>query len=132
MARYGLHFADDSYGEAYFYAHLGVTFFPNDFHQLLSSAFMTLVDPQQRARLRVPWHQADHGYQSEHDCEIGFMVLAEEGYQAPDDGVELIDIAPSVLQLLDRTPPPTMQGRARFQPRRVRQAIATAGPSARA
>ena len=132
MARYGLHFEDDRYGEAYFYGHLGVTFFPNDFHQLLSSAFMTLVDPQQRARLRVPWHQADHGYRSEHDCEIGFMILAEDGHQARDDRVELIDIAPSVLQLLDRTPPATMQGRTLFEPRRIRRAIETASASARA
>jgi arylsulfatase A-like enzyme len=131
MARYRLHFEDDSYGEAYFYAQLGVTFFPNDFHQLLSSAFMTLVDPQQRARLRVPWHQADHGYRSEHDCEIGFMILAEDGHQARDDRMELIDIAPSVLQLLDRTPPATMQGRTLFQPRRIRRAIETASASAR-
>ena len=55
------------------------------------------------------------------------MVLAEEGYQARDDEIELIDIAPSVLQLLDRAPPATMQGREVFQPRRVRRAIETAG-----
>lgn len=132
MARYKLRFKDDSYGEAYFYGHLGVTFFPNDFHQLPSCAFMTLVDPQQRARLRVPWHQADHGYRSEHDCEIGFMVLAKEGYEARDDRGELIDIAPSVLQLLDRTPPATMRGRELFQPRRTRRAVETAAGSARA
>jgi hypothetical protein len=127
MKRYMLDFKDDSYGEAYFYAHPGITFFPNDFHQFLSSAFISLLDPQQRPRLRVPWHQADHGHRSEHDCEIGFMVLAEEGYQARDDEIELIDIAPSVLQLLDRAPPATMQGREVFQPRRVRRAIETAG-----
>ena len=132
MATYGLHFEDDTYGAAYFYGHLGVTFFPNDFHQPLSSAFMTLADPQQRERLRVPWHQADHGYRSEHDCEVGFMVLAEDGYEVADDGVELIDIAPSVLQLLDRTPPATMRGRKLFQPRRIRRALETARASARA
>jgi hypothetical protein len=79
MTRYALYFDDDSYGAAYFYANSGITFFPNDFHQVLSSAFISLVDPQQRARRRVPWHQADHGYRSEHDSEVGFMVLAEEG-----------------------------------------------------
>jgi Type I phosphodiesterase / nucleotide pyrophosphatase len=126
MTRYLLHFADDSYGEAYFYGNPGITFFPNDFHQFLSSAFMSLVDPQQRARLRVPWHQADHGYRSEHDSEVGFMVLAEECHRAWDDRAELIDIAPSVLQLVDRTPPATMKGRNLFQPRRIRRALETA------
>jgi hypothetical protein len=128
MTRYALYFDDDSYGAAYFYANSGITFFPNDFHQVLSSAFISLVDPQQRARRRVPWHQADHGYRSEHDSEVGFMVLAEEGYQAWDERAELIDIAPSVLQLVDRTPPATMKGRNLFQPRRIRRALET--PSA--
>lgn len=126
MTRYGLRFQDDSYGAAYFYANPGITFFPNDFHQFLSSAFISLVDPQQRARRRVPWHQADHGYRSEHESEVGFMVLAEEGYQAWDERAELIDIAPSVLQLVDRRPPATMKGRNLFQPRRIRRALATA------
>jgi hypothetical protein len=118
LAAYGLHFEDDSYGAAYFYAHLGVTFFPNDFHRLPTSTYMALTDRQQRTRLRRPWHQADHGYRPEHDCEVGFLVLAEEGQRARDDGVELTDFAPSVLQLIDRTPPATMRGRPIFEPRR--------------
>jgi Type I phosphodiesterase / nucleotide pyrophosphatase len=115
MARYGLKFPDNRYGDAYFYARPGATFFPNDFHQPLASLIVTLTDRQQRQRLRTPWHQADHGYLSEADSEAGFMLLAEDGYQAAADEVELIDIAPSLLALLGRSPAATMRGRSVFR-----------------
>jgi len=119
MRRYGLVFDDDSFGDAYFYAHLGATFFPNDFHQPLASLVRTIADRQQRRRLRVPWHQADHGYLPDHDCEIGFMVVAEDGYEAIEESVALIDLAPTLLDLLQLPRPGSMQGQAGLRPRRA-------------
>jgi hypothetical protein len=115
LARYELSFADSRYGDVYCYARPGVTFFPNDFHQPLASLIMTLTDRQQRKRLRTPWHQADHGYLSEHASEIGVMALAEDGYAAAAGEVALIDIAPTLLALLGRAPAPTMRGRPAFR-----------------
>jgi len=111
LARYGLQFADNRYGDLYCYPRPGATFFPNDFHQPLASLVMALTDRQQRQRLRTPWHQADHGYLSEHDSEIGVLVLAEDGYEAAAGEIALIDIAPTLLALLGRAPAPTMRGR---------------------
>jgi Type I phosphodiesterase / nucleotide pyrophosphatase len=119
MRRYDLLFDDRSYGDAYFYAQPGCTFFPNDFHQPLASLVRTLSDRQQRRRLRVPWHQGDHGYLPDNDCEIGFMVLAEDGYEASAESVALIDIAPTLLDLLLLPRPPSMKGRAALRPRRA-------------
>jgi hypothetical protein len=119
MRHYDLRFDDNRYGDAYFYAHPGSTFFPNDFHQPLASLVRTVADRQQRQRYRVPWHQADHGYLPDHDCEIGFMVLAEDGYEAIDRCVTLIDIAPTLLDLLQLAKPDTMRGRAQFRSRRA-------------
>jgi len=119
MRRYDLLFDDDSYGDAYFYAQLGSTFFPNDFHQPLASLVRTVSDRQQRRRFRVPWHQADHGYLPDNDCEIGFMVLAEDGYEAIDEPVTLIDLAPTLLDLLELPRPGSMKGRAKLRPRRA-------------
>jgi hypothetical protein len=79
LARYGVRFPDNRYGDAYCYARPGVTFFPNDFHQPLASLVMTLTDRQQRTGFRVLWHQADHGYLSESDSEIGVMAWIEDG-----------------------------------------------------
>jgi hypothetical protein len=119
MRGYDLMFDDDSYGDAYFYAQLGSTFFPNDFHQPLASLVRTVFDRQQRRRFRVPWHQADHGYLPENDCEIGFMLLAEDGYETIDEPVTLIDLAPTLLDLLELPRPGSMKGRAKLRPRRA-------------
>lgn len=116
MARYDLHFVDNRYGDAYFCAHPGLSFFPNDFHQPLASAALSLMDRQQRQRLRVPWHQADHGYLPDCDCEIGFMVVPDDSLRPTDDWMRLIDFAPSVLGLLGEEPAPTMRGRMMFAP----------------
>ena len=117
LARYAVRLPDNRYGDAYCYARPGITFFPNDFHQPLASLIMTLTDRQQRKRLRVPWHQADHGYLSENDSEIGIMALIEDGYDAEPGEVELIDIAPTLLALLGHKPAPTMRGRSVLQRR---------------
>ena len=122
MRRYDLVFDDDSYGSAYFYAQLGATFFPNDFHQPLASLVRTIADRQQRRRFRVPWHQADHGYLPDNDCEIGFMVLADDDYEAIDASVALIDLAPTLLDLLELPKPGSMKGQTRFRPRRAQVA----------
>lgn len=120
LARYRVRFPDNRYGDAYCYARPGVTFFPNDFHQPLASLIKTLSDRQQRTRFRIPWHQADHGYLSENDSEIGFMALVEDGYDAEPGEVELIDIAPTLLALLGHDPAPTMRGRNVLRPRGTR------------
>ena len=119
MRRYDLIFDDNRYGDAWFYAQPGSTFFPNDFHQPLASLVRTLFDRQQRRRFHVPWHQGDHGYLPDNDCEIGFMVLAEDGFEASDEGVALIDLAPTLLDLLQLPRPDSMQGKTAFRPRRA-------------
>ena len=98
---------------------LGHTFFPNDFHQPLASLVRTVSDRQQRRRFRVPWHQATMAICPTNDCEIGFMVLAEDGYEAIDEFVALIDIAPTLLDLLQLSRPDTMKGRVALHRRRA-------------
>lgn len=115
MAQYNLLFEDNRYGDVYFYANPRCTFFPVDFHNSLASLLMTVIDPQQRQRFRKPWHRADHGYFPKNDCEVGFMVLAEDGYRAITDAATLLDIAPSLLALLGYDSPETMQGRVLFR-----------------
>lgn len=117
MAAYELHFADNRYGDAYFYAKPGHTFFPNDFDQPLARVVIALTDRQQRLRLRTPWHQADHGYLSENPCEIGVMVVADDRRRAFDGPVSLIDIAPTLLALIDQPGADTMTGRNVFPSR---------------
>lgn len=128
MGRYGIHFEDDSYGDAYFYAHPGASFFPNDFHQPVSSVYLGLTDAQQRRRVFMPQHLADHGYLPHHACELGFMILADDRYRARADMVGLLDLAPTFLALIGQPKPHTMRGASAFE----LQADAPAGTAARA
>jgi bisphosphoglycerate-independent phosphoglycerate mutase (AlkP superfamily) len=46
-------------------------------------------------------------------------VLAEDHYEASAESVALIDIAPTLLDLLRLPRPPSMKGRAALRPRRA-------------
>ncbi len=125
LRRYQLHFTDNGYGDAYFYPEPGATLYPNDFQHPLANMITALRDRQQRRRLSIPWHQAEHGYLSEADSERGFMVLADDGWEAAaEDEVALIDLAPTWLRLLGLEPAATMRGRPVFLPRSRRSATA--------
>lgn len=117
LQTYRLNFATRAYGDAYFYAYPGRTFFPNDFYQPLASATLALLDWQQRPRLRNPRHRGDHGYLPENPCERGFILLADERYEASAKTISLIDVAPTLLALLGQEPAPTMRGRSVLRPR---------------
>jgi len=117
MDRYGLHFADRTFGDLFLYATPGYSFFPNDFHQPLATVTLSLMDWQQRPRLRDPRHKGDHGYLPENACENGFMLLADDGYAIREAPVTLLDVAPSILWLLGQPAPATMKGCPAFRPR---------------
>jgi hypothetical protein len=122
LASYGVTFANNDQGEAYFFADPGSTFWPNDFYQPLANVLLACKDKGMRSRLRRPWHRGDHGHLPEHPSETGFMALADDVFVAPDERFTLIDVAPSVLRLLGRPIPQAMKGRALFykhQPKSV-------------
>jgi hypothetical protein len=118
LDQYGIRFPDDAYGDVYFYAHPGSTLFPNDFYQPLANSVLALMDRQQRSRYRYPTHRGDHGYFPENACERGYIVLAADGFTATSERVSIVDIAPTILDLLGLAPPSTMQGRPAFRNQR--------------
>ena len=126
LRRYRLEFTTRAYGDAYYYAKPGCSFFPNDFYQPLASTTLALLDWQQRPRLRDPRHRGDHGYLPEHVCERGFVLLADERYETAADSISLIDVAPTLLALLGHRSAPTMRGRNAMR----RRARAAAPPAA--
>ena len=114
MKKFSLHFPDNAYGDAYFYASPGYTFYPNDFHRPLASWTLALRDWQQRPRLHDPRHKGDHGYFPEHPSECGFMLLAEHHFATTSTAASLVDFAPSVLAILGRETPHCMIGNPIF------------------
>jgi hypothetical protein len=121
LKKYNIEFADNSYGEVYFYARPGRSFCPSDFHQPLANVVSAFLEPQSRPRLKSPQHRGDHGYLPEHPSERGYVILVDDRYEAPDGEATLIDVAPSVLSLLGAQRPASMKGRCLF---RLRTAVA--------
>ena len=114
MTRYGLDLAPE-FGDLYVYAEPGTSLFPNDFHQPLASKTLALLDWQQRPRFRDPRHRGDHGYRPDNPCENGFLLLVDQGFAASDRTATLLEVAPSILWLLDLPQPGTMRGRSVFR-----------------
>lgn len=114
LRRYGLRFDSGAYGEVYAFANPGRVFFPHDFYHPMANLFLGMTDPQQRPRIADPVHRGCHGYLPEADSEVGFLVLAEEGYEAMRSEVELIDVAPTILSLLRVPQPEGMVGGPAF------------------
>ncbi len=113
MAKYGLPMTDDSYGEVFAYLDPGHIFFPHDFHQPVANLWLGLSDRMQRARLRGPQHRGNHGHLPHFETERSFAMLCADGF-VPRSGGTVLDVAPTILDLLGHAPPATMAGESLF------------------
>jgi predicted AlkP superfamily pyrophosphatase or phosphodiesterase len=117
MHQFNVRFEDGAYGEVYFIADPGYIMFPHDFYQPLANLFLGLTDwHQQRRRIINPKLRGSHGYLPHHDSEKGFMVVLDQNYTVGLSGeeVDIIDVAPSMLNLLGYQRPDYMKGSCRF------------------
>jgi hypothetical protein len=116
MARYGLPLVDDSYGEVFAYLDPGHIFFPHDFHHPLANLWLGLIDPMQRARLRGPRHRGNHGHLPHFEVERSFALLCDDSFESIGGGT-VLDVAPTVLDMLGYAHPSTMAGHSLFRKR---------------
>lgn len=116
LAEYGVAFEDGSFGEMYFVPDAGFLLFPHDFYHPLANLYMGLTDRQQRDRLRSPLHIACHGYLPTNECEEGLMIIFDHNYSLEHDEISLLDVAPSLLAMLNCGVPTQMVGRSRLVP----------------
>ncbi|HSG64209.1 MAG TPA: hypothetical protein VLD39_04385, partial [Gammaproteobacteria bacterium] len=117
MHRFGVPLEDDSYGEIFLFLDPGYIFFPHDFHHGLANLWLGLSDPMQRSRLRDPRHKGNHGHLSHFDAEEGHILLCSEDFEAVDGRGDILDVAPSILNVLSYGVPSTMNGRTLFRPK---------------
>jgi bisphosphoglycerate-independent phosphoglycerate mutase (AlkP superfamily) len=89
-------------------------FFPHDFYHPIANVFFALTDGMQRSRMSDPRHRANHGYLPDSDAEQAFAILLDRSRRATVREGELIDLAPSLLEFMGRTPPESMKGRRLF------------------
>jgi hypothetical protein len=115
LADYGLHFEDDSYGEAYLFTDQAWLFFPHDHHQPLANLVSAWTEREVMGRRAFDGRQKGyHGHLGPHPAEEGFLVMTRPGFEVNVDRADLRDIAPTILALAGAEPAPTMSGRAVF------------------
>jgi hypothetical protein len=119
MHRFGVPLRDASYGEVFVYLDPGYIFFPHDFHHGLANLWLGLVDPMQRSRLRDPRHKGNHGHLPHFETESSFVAILDRRFEATTQRGSILDVAPSVLGVLDYEPPPNMKGQQLFRPRGI-------------
>jgi len=114
LYRYNIKFKDDSYGEYYFVLNPGIIFHPNDFYHPIGNLYLALTNKEQRSRIQSPVYRGYHGYLPYNECEKGFFMLLDNDYKANRKEVEIIDIAPTVLNLLGYNKPDSLEGVSAF------------------
>ena len=114
LYRYGIEFNDDSYGEYYFITNPGVIFYPNDYYHPIGNIFLALKNQEQRARLKSPIYRGYHGHLPHNQCEKGFVMLVDSDYKPIKEEIDIIDIAPTVLNLLGYRKPDSLTGKHAF------------------
>ena len=115
LQQFDIEFSGASYGELFFIADPGFLFFPHDFHHPLVNLVFGVKDWQQRSRLLNPRHIAYHGYLPHHDSEKGWIVSLDDQYSLREEEIKLIDIMPSMLDVIGHEKPDFMTGRNQIE-----------------
>ena len=100
MSRYHLEFETRRFGEIFFIADAGYMIFPHDFYNPIGSMFLGLTDWKQRPRMLDPRQRAVHGFLPSAESETGFMIVCDETCTTGTEQAEIIDVAPSLIELL--------------------------------
>lgn len=110
LYRYNIKFDDDSYGEYYFVTNPGTIFYPNDFYHPLANLYFGLKNKHMRSRLQSPIYRGYHGHLPNNECEKGFVILLDNNYKPIKNEIEVIDVMPTVLDLLGYDKPDSLHG----------------------
>lgn len=107
------------WGELYAIADNDHVFFPHDFHHLLAHIHLGLTSSAMRGRLTHRNMAGYHGLMPGHPAELGYMLVADPGVQptvGPDDMIQIVDVAPTLLSLVGQAPAEHMNGRVVMHP----------------
>jgi Type I phosphodiesterase / nucleotide pyrophosphatase len=114
LSRYHLEFETMKYGEIFFIADAGYMIFPHDFYNPIGNMLLGLGDWKQRPRIVDPRQRAVHGFLPNAESETGFMIVCDETCTTGTEQAEIIDVAPSLIELLGCRRPESMKGRPLF------------------
>ena len=117
LQQFNISFNGAQYGEVFIMSCPGFAFFPHDFHHPIANLFLGITDPKQRPRLFNPRHRGEHTLLPHFEAAKGFTLLLNNDYESCKKEADLIDIAPTVLELLGIEKPDTMIGSPVFKAR---------------
>lgn len=107
-------FPDDAFGETFLLLPAGWVFFPHDFHHRVANVWLGVRDPLQRPRLWSPRHRGDHSFLPNEDQHGRFALLLADGWLPEDGDATVLDLAPTILEILKCEQPSTMRGKPMF------------------
>jgi hypothetical protein len=117
LQQFNISFSEPQYGEAFIMSHPGFAFFPHDFHHPIANLFLGITDPKQRPRVFNPRHRGEHSLLPNFESAKGFMLVLSKDYESCKKEADLIDVSPTILEMLGIEKPDTMIGSPVFKAR---------------
>jgi predicted AlkP superfamily pyrophosphatase or phosphodiesterase len=117
LREFNISFNDPQYGEAFIFTCPGFAFFPHEFYQPVANLYLGIIDARQRSRLHNARHRGDHTLLPYFETAKGFMLVLNKDYESCKKEIDLIDVAPTILELLGVEKPNTMSGSPVFKAR---------------
>lgn len=114
LEKFNLVFRDSRYGEVFCMSKAGYIFFPDDFVQPVADLILGLLDKKKRARLSDPKFRGTHSFLREYNSSKGFLTIFDDNCKAISSGIHMVDVAPSLLDLIGYGIPKTMSGSPMF------------------
>jgi len=112
LSRFNVSFREeDGFGDAYLIAEPGAIFFPHDFYHPIVNLYMSLTTGEQASRRLNPVHRGAHGYLPGPPADHGYLVALDQAIAPRAAQAQLIDVAPTLLNLLGTPIPASMRGR---------------------
>lgn len=111
---YNLNYNKD-YGEIFFVPEPGYIFFPHDFYHPIANLFLGLTNSQERSRICNPRHRGFHHYLPHNESEKGFILFLDDRYNKIKEECDIIDIAPTILELIGLNKSESMLGDSIFK-----------------
>ena len=114
LEKFNIVLRDSRYGEVFCMAKPGYIFFPHDFVQPVADLILGLLDKKQRPRLSDPKLRGSHSFLDEYNSSKGFLTIFDDNCKAISSDINMVDVAPSLIDFMGYGIPKTMSGNPVF------------------
>lgn len=114
LESFNLHLQDSRYGEIFCMLKSGCIFFPDDFTQPVSDIISGLLDKKRMPRIFDPKYRGSHSFLKEYDSSKGFLLMFDDNFKASGSSINIVDVAPTLIDFIGYENPSTMSGNPAF------------------